>query len=287
MMNMVNDYSLEEAIEKLNDDDVNIRKEAVNSLVGVSDESAIEPLINATTDENTPVRFKAAEILGTMGDLAVDKLINKFESVTGQNKRFIAFALKQTNSPKVIPSLVSAVEDDDFGVRKVAVRGLGELKAHDEIDAICMGLNDEDWGVRLAAVYGLGDLATPESVALIKKARRKEKDKDFKKSCNKTIKKAEKIIKAGGKLKPASKGKPIKDIKALEKENVHEAIKEYEIHVKEENTSPVPYQRLCILYKKLNDEENELRLLNTAIETLSKVNPGKEDWFQKRLSKKN
>ena len=283
---MVN-YSFDEAIEKLNDNDVNVRKDAISSLVGVSDESAIEPLINATTDENAPVRFKAAEILGTMGDVAVDKLIAKFESETGQNKRFITFALKQTNSPKVIPSLVSAVEDDDFGVRKVAVRGLGELKAHGEMNAICKGLDDEDWGVRLAAVYGLGDLATPESVALIKKARRKEKDKDFKKSCNKTIKKAEKIIKSGGKAKPASKGKPMKDIKLLEKENVHEAIKEYEVHVTEENSSPVPYQRLCILYKKLNDEENELRVLNTAISTLSKLNPGKEDWFEKRLNKKN
>ncbi len=56
-------------------------------------------------------------------------------------------------------------------------------------------LDDDDWGVRLAGIYSLGDLASEESIAMIKKARRKEKDKDFKKACNKAIKKAEKAMK--------------------------------------------------------------------------------------------
>ena len=40
-------------------------------------------------------------------------------------------------------------------------------------------------------LHALGDLEIEEGIKLIKKARRKEKDKDFKKSCNKSIKKAE------------------------------------------------------------------------------------------------
>ena len=277
--------TVEEAILKLKDNNVEVRKEAIKNLYGVKDEAVIDPLIDATTDENTNVRFKAAQILGTFGDVAVNKLIDKFNTATGSDKRYLIFALKETHSPNTIDVLVSAVNDEDPNVRKTAIRGLGALQARDKMDYIASGLNDDDWGVRLYALYALGDLATPESIALIKQARRKEKDKDFKKSCNKTIKKAEKVMKEGGKLKPASKAKPMKDIKVLEKEDIEAAAREYEVYVKEKATSQAPYKRLCILYRKMNKYDDEVRTLNAAIETLSKLNPGKEDWFQKRLDK--
>ena len=92
----MSNLSFEDAINNLSNDDVSIRKEAVESLVGITDEKAIEPLIKATTDENAQVRFKAAEILGNMGDVAVDKLIEEFDNAEGKNKRFLAFALKET-----------------------------------------------------------------------------------------------------------------------------------------------------------------------------------------------
>ena len=61
--------------------------------------------------------------------------------------------------------------------------------------------------------------------------------------------------------------------------------KEYEQYVTEEQPKDAPYKRLCILYRKNNDLENEIRILNKAIEVLSKKKPGKEDWFEKRLAK--
>ena len=130
----MSNLSFEEAIDNLSSDDVKVRKEAIESLVGVTDEEAIEPLIKATTDDNAQVRFKAAEILGSMGDVAVDKLIEEFENADGKDKRFLAFALKETEDEKVIPYFVEATEDEDFGVRKVAVRALGELQVEDELD---------------------------------------------------------------------------------------------------------------------------------------------------------
>ena len=52
------------------------------------------------------MRFKAAEILGNMGEVAVDKLIEEFENAQGKDKRFLAFALKETGDEKVIPYLL-------------------------------------------------------------------------------------------------------------------------------------------------------------------------------------
>ena len=58
----MSDLIFEDVINNLSNDDVNIRKEAINALVGLNDESIIDPLIKATTDDNAQIRFKAAEI---------------------------------------------------------------------------------------------------------------------------------------------------------------------------------------------------------------------------------
>jgi len=281
----MSNLTMTEAIENLQNDDVSIRKEAIESLIGVTDEAAIDPLIEATTDENAQVRFKAAEILGNMGNVAFDRLVSKFESETGKNKRFLAFALKETNNEKAIPLFAQAVSDEDFGVRKVSIRALGELQAHDELDTIAKGLDDEDWGVRLAAIYACADLASDDSIALIKKARRDESDKDFKKSCNKAIKKADKNQKAKAEGKVVSNTIPMKTIKEMEKTNPQKAIKEYKKYVQSESDKDAPYKRLAILYRKLRQDENEIAVLEKAIEVLSVKKPGKEDWFVKRLAK--
>ena len=276
--------SFDEAINNLSDDDVKVRKEAIESLVGITDEEAIEPLIKATTDENAQVRFKAAEILGSMGDVAVDRLIEEFKNADGKDKRFLAFALKETEDKKVIPYFVEATEDEDFGVRKVAVRSLGELQADDELDAIAKCLEDEDWGVKLAAIQALGDLATDEAIDLIKKARKGEDDKDFKKSCNKAIKKAEKRQKAKASGESIVKVIPMSTIKEMEKTNPQKAIKEYERYVEAKQPKDAPYKRLCILYRKQNDYDNEVRVIETAIEVFAD-NDKKLSYFEKRLAK--
>ncbi|WP_297826909.1 HEAT repeat domain-containing protein [uncultured Methanobrevibacter sp.] len=274
---------LEDTINKLSDDDVKVRKEAVESLVGTTDESAIEPLIKATTDDNAQVRFKAAEILGSMGEVAVDKLIEEFVNAEGKDKRFLAFALKETEDKKVIPYFVDATEDEDFGVRKVAVRALGELQAEGELDSIAKCLEDEDWGVKLAAIQALGDLATDESIKLIKDARKAEDDKDFKKSCNKAIKKAEKRKKAKASGKAIVKVIPMSTIKEMEKANLQKAIKEYERYVESKQPKDAAYKRLCVLYRKAGDYDNEVRVIETAIEVFDGTK--KVDYFEKRLAK--
>ena len=280
----MSNFNFEEAIDNLSNDDVKVRKEAIESLVGITDESAIEPLIKATTDDNAQVRFKAAEILGNMGDVAVDKLIEEFKNAEGKDKRFIAFALKETEDKRVIPYFVEAVDDDDFGVRKVAVRALGELQAEDELDTIAKCLEDEDWGVKLAAIQALGDLATDESIKLIKDIRKTEDDKDFKKSCNKAIKKAEKRQKAKASGETIVKVIPMSTIKEMEKTNPQKAIKEYERYVEAKQPKDAPYKRLCILYRKANDYDNEVRVLETACEVF-KDNDKKLSYFENRLAK--
>ncbi|MDR0911506.1 MAG: HEAT repeat domain-containing protein [Methanobrevibacter sp.] len=201
---MAEKFSVEEAIMKLNDEDVEVRKIAVESLEHINNDNIVDPLIVALCDENTIVKHKAAEILGQMGEIAVDKLIDKVNNSEGDEKRFASFALKGTGSKKAIEYFSNSLEDEDWGVRKIAIRSLGELKATEYIDKIAELITKEpDWGVMLAGVHSLGDMENDEAIVAIKKIRRNAKKfltdeqdvKDFKKAANKAIKKIEKIMK--------------------------------------------------------------------------------------------
>ena len=58
----MSDLILKEAIDNLSDDDVSVRKEAVNALIGVTDIEAIDPLIEATTDDNAQIDRKSTRL---------------------------------------------------------------------------------------------------------------------------------------------------------------------------------------------------------------------------------
>ncbi|MDR2623661.1 MAG: HEAT repeat domain-containing protein [Methanobrevibacter sp.] len=187
--------SIDDAISKLNDEDVEVRMWAVNNLEGIEDEKIIQPLIETLKDENPLIKHKVAKILGDMGELAADFLIVTVDKEEGDFKKFASFALKETRSKKATDYFVDCLDNVDWGIRKIAVRSLGELEAVEHIDLISDAMNDDDWGVRLAAIRSLGDLEVEEAIDPIKKARRKEKNKDFKKAANKAIKQIEKAIK--------------------------------------------------------------------------------------------
>ena len=127
-------------------------------------------------------------------------------------------------------------------------------------------------------------MATDESIKLIKDARKAEDDKDFKKSCNKAIKKAQKRQKAKASGESIVKVIPMSTIKEMEKANLQKAIKEYERYVEAKQPKDAPYKRLCVLYRKANDYDNEIRVIKTACEVFAD-NDKKLAYFEKRLAK--
>ena len=69
--------AVEPLINALKDEDSGVRWKAAEALEEIGDERAVEPLINALKDEDSGVREGAAEALGEIGDeRAVEPLIN-------------------------------------------------------------------------------------------------------------------------------------------------------------------------------------------------------------------
>ena len=73
-------------------------------------------------------------------------------------------------------------------------------------------------------------------------------------------------------------------IKEMEKANLQKAIKEYERYVEAKQPKDAPYKRLCVLYRKAGDVDNEIRVIETACEVF-KGNDKKLSYFEKRLAK--
>ena len=73
-------------------------------------------------------------------------------------------------------------------------------------------------------------------------------------------------------------------IKEMEKTNMQKAIKEYERYVETRQAKDAPYKRLCVLYRKANDYDNEVRVIETAIDVFAD-NDKKLPYFKKRLAK--
>ena len=75
---------------------------------------------------------------------------------------------------------------------------------------------------------------------------------------------------------------------ALEKEGkIEEAITEYEKLVDRKVDTPFTYRRLAILYRKEKKAQDEVRIIQSALNNISKENSKHYNWFKDRLVKIN
>ncbi|WP_413538709.1 tetratricopeptide repeat protein [Enterococcus malodoratus] len=83
----------------------------------------------------------------------------------------------------------------------------------------------------------------------------------------------------------------LKGIELEKNGKIDEAIKLYENNVKNSFDGNHPYDRLAIIYRKRKDYNNEIRVLQSAIDTFEKISPDRRDVapkllkFKKRLAK--
>jgi len=68
--------------------------------------------------------------------------------------------------------------------------------------------------------------------------------------------------------------------------NIDEAILEYERLIAESVDTPFTYRRLAIIYSKLKEKDEELRVLRAAIKNIPIENSAHYQWFAERLAKK-
>jgi len=149
--NLTQEQKVERLIKQLQDQDVNVRMNAVRALMLIGTPAAIKAAEGATpfliqqlqNDQDKWVRMLAAMALSAVGEGTKD----------------------------AVPALIQAVQDQDVSVRYYAAYALGKIgqDAKDAVPALIQALqNDHNIRGRDSATIALEKIGTPEALKAVK-----------------------------------------------------------------------------------------------------------------------
>jgi beta-lactamase regulating signal transducer with metallopeptidase domain len=159
LMRVRSPLALEPLMAALRDSDAEIREHAAFALGQLHDERAVPALTAALQDESADVREKAAFALGQVGaESAAGALAQALKDSSPSIRSQAAFALGQIRSVAAVPGLLEALKDTDADVRKQAAFALGQIGDPGAIDALTAALKDVDTEVRRTVAFALGQV---------------------------------------------------------------------------------------------------------------------------------
>jgi HEAT repeat protein len=130
-------------------------------------EGAREALQEALSDSVNFVRAQAAAALGYLNDTtAMPNLISALDDEY-YGVRFVAANSLAKFKSASLPYLYRALESEKPMVRRLAAEALGRQKAPDAVTALFRLLKSADWADRLAAIEALAEVNSPEARKLL------------------------------------------------------------------------------------------------------------------------
>lgn len=149
----------------LTDPDLSVQESASAILATIADERVLVPLITALRSGDWIVRMQAIKALGLVRNAeAVEPLIPLLQDKVKAVREETALALAAIGDA-AIPSLLKALQHEDWLVRLHAVESLGKAKSKQAVEALLSLLfNDRDSAVREDAVKALGEIGDPQAV---------------------------------------------------------------------------------------------------------------------------
>jgi HEAT repeat protein len=149
----------------LTEPDLSVQESASAILATIADERVLAPLITALHSADWIVRMHAAKALGLVRNAeAVEPLIPLLQDKVKAVREEAAAALAVIGDA-AIPSLLKALQHEDWLVRLHAVESLGKAQSKRAVDPLLSVLfNDRDSAVREDAVRALGEIGDPHAV---------------------------------------------------------------------------------------------------------------------------
>lgn len=155
-------------IERLKDDDAQVRRAAANSLGRLEDRRAVPGLIGALRDPVADVRAAAADALGDFEDpRAIGPLSALLTDANADVKQEALGAL--SNYEKGVPAsaILPLLNDSDADVRHEAAHLLGRLRDRAAVPALIKLVRDQSKDVRLAAISSLSEIEDPSAATTL------------------------------------------------------------------------------------------------------------------------
>lgn len=158
-------------IPMLSDESSQVRAAAAGALGTIGSHAVTIPALRtALTDKHEAPRVKAAIALGAIGPPAheaVPQLINLLDTGTDSLQVAIIIGLGGIRTPLAINTVIAALNDYSFTVRRTAIDQLGRIRTPIAIQALFNTLADEDPNLRLLGVVELGRIGEPAVPTLI------------------------------------------------------------------------------------------------------------------------
>jgi HEAT repeat protein len=149
--------STEPLLTALADESWRVRGAAVDGLARPGRGSAVEQLVRALRRDhrNPAVLSGALQLLSLSGVDAVEPLIECLRGPDTDLRIYAALALGDQNDPRVVPALMSSLEDDNPNVRFHAIESLGKLHATDAVVQLAKAALSGDFYLAFPALDAL------------------------------------------------------------------------------------------------------------------------------------
>lgn len=136
---------------------------------GATVEGALETMIQAIQEGNTPMRDRMFFKLRIIGEPSVEPLISTMAHDDPQVREYAAFTLSFLDDPRAVDPLLNLFANDpEVGVRTQAARALGRMEEERAIDPLIAALADSLSAIRQDAAYALGLIGDPRARPALK-----------------------------------------------------------------------------------------------------------------------
>lgn len=158
-------------ITALNDDNEDVREQALAALAGMRDPRAIPGLLRALRDSSAGVREQALNALAQFdtaeaADGILSALKDQSPDVREHAARHVAALASRgrLNDPKYVASLTALLKDAAPDVRVQAVVALGRMRRQEGVASLLPMLKDMNTDVREQTAVALGIIADPTAI---------------------------------------------------------------------------------------------------------------------------
>jgi HEAT repeat protein/beta-lactamase regulating signal transducer with metallopeptidase domain len=146
-------------IERLKDEDADVRQAAANALGQIGDPMAIPGLVNALDDPQLRVQEAALDALSQFERGVPEAPVQRMLASTDADMRERAVQfLMSMRAKAALPAITALVTDADADVRQSAIQAIQEMGDPSAAGTIMPALGDRDADVRQAAVQALAQL---------------------------------------------------------------------------------------------------------------------------------
>jgi HEAT repeat protein len=127
--------------------------------------TALDAMIKAIQEGNTPIRDRMFFKLRILGAPSVDPLIATLSHADPRVRDYAAFTLSFIDDDRAVDPLLNLFQNDpEISVRAQAARALGRMEEPRAIDPLIAALSNERAEIRQDAAYALGLIGDPRAI---------------------------------------------------------------------------------------------------------------------------